>query len=70
MGNVAIFWDIAQTLYKYRFECFVTVPINPKLCKLYKRMPTPMVPYRNVGSFSDDGYIDEILTKKRSWDDW
>lgn len=66
MANVTIEydWGVRQ---KFRFESFC---YGPKSCKLYKMGKSPMVPYKDCGSFPDEhGGFDDICTERRGWDD-
>ncbi|MDR1185722.1 MAG: hypothetical protein LBK67_13155 [Coriobacteriales bacterium] len=65
MANVAIEydWGISQ---KRRFESFC---YGPKSCKYYKFGKAPLVPYKNCGADADVGWLDEIITENRGWDD-
>jgi hypothetical protein len=66
MANVEIAWDINRKINKYRFESFC---YGPKSCKLYKMGRPRAVPYRDRGSAPDDGYLDELCTEGRDWDE-
>jgi hypothetical protein len=66
MANVTIIWDFDRNISKYRFESFC---YGPKSCKLYKMGRAPMVPYKGRGSFADEGWLDEICTENRDWDE-
>ncbi len=66
MANVEIQWDFDRDIKRYRFETFC---YGPKSCKYYAMGRTPMVPYKDRGSFPDDGSLDEILTEGRGEDD-
>jgi hypothetical protein len=67
MATVTIAWYLPLKINKYRFESFC---YGPKSCKFYKRGRTPVVPYKNRGSFPDEeGGFDEIETENRDWDD-
>lgn len=65
MAAVTIEYDWDR-IRKYRYESFC---YGPKSCKYYKRGKVPMVPYKDRGSFPDDGGLDEIITENRDWDD-
>lgn len=66
MANVEIEWDFDRKIKKYRFESFC---YGPKSCKLYKMGKPRSVPYKNRGSAIDDGYLDELCTEGRDWDE-
>jgi len=65
MANVTIEYDFGVK-QKYRFESFC---YGPKSCRFYKMGRPPMVPYKGRGSFADEGWLDEIITENRGWDD-
>lgn len=56
-------WGIAK---KYRFESFC---YGPKSCILYKMGKPRSVPYKDCGTSYDEGWLDEICTENRGWDD-
>lgn len=56
-------WGVSK---KYRFESFC---YGPKSCKLYKMGKPRAVPYKGEGSFYDDGWMDDLCTENRGWDD-
>lgn len=56
-------WGVSK---KYRFESFC---YGPKSCKLYKMGKPRSVPYKGEGSFYDDGWMDDLCTENRGWDD-
>lgn len=56
-------WGVRQ---KYRFESFC---YGPKSCKFYKMGKPRAVPYKDEGSFYDDGCLDEIITYGRGLDE-
>ena len=66
MANVEIQWDFDRDIKKYRFETYC---YGPKSCRHYKMGRARTVPYKNRGSVSDDGYLDELCTESRDWDD-
>jgi len=66
MANVEIQWDFDRDIKKYRFETFC---YGPKSCKYYKMGRSRSVPYKNRGSALDDGYLDELCTEGRDYDD-
>ena len=65
MANVAIEynWGITQ---KFRFESFC---YGPKSCKLYRMGRPRAVPYKDCGSDYDRGWLDDICTERRGYDD-
>ena len=65
MANVAIEydWGVSQ---KYRFESFC---YGPKSCKFYAMGRPRAVPYKDCGSDYDEGWLDEICTKRRGEDE-
>jgi len=66
MANVEIQWDFDRDIKKYRFETFC---YGPKSCKYYKMGRPRSVPYKNRGSALDDGYLDELCTEGRDYND-
>ena len=56
-------WGISK---KYRFESFC---YGPKSCKLYKMGRPRGVPYKNRGTFYDEGWRNDIITENRGMDD-
>lgn len=66
MANVEIQWDFDRDIKKYRFETYC---YGPKSCRYYKMGRGRSVPYKNRGSAIDDGYLDELCTEGRDWDD-
>jgi hypothetical protein len=66
MANVEIQWDFDRDIKKYRFETYC---YGPKSCKSYKMGRARTVPYKNRGSALDDGYLDELCTEGRDWDE-
>jgi hypothetical protein len=66
MSNVEIAWDIDKKINKYRFESFC---YGPKSCRLYKMGRPRAVPYKNRGSALDEGWLDELCTEGRDWDE-
>ena len=56
-------WGVTQ---KFRFESFC---YGPKNCKLYKMGKPRAVPYKDCGSSYDEGWLDEICTENRDWDE-
>ena len=65
MANVAIEynWGISQ---KFRFESFC---YGPKSCRLYKMGKPRAVPYKDCGSYYDEGWLDDICTEQRDYDE-
>ena len=65
MANVTIEynWGISQ---KYRFESFC---YGPKNCKYYTMGKPRAVPYIDLGSCYDEGWLDEICTENRGEDE-
>lgn len=65
MANVTIEynWGVSQ---KFRFESFC---YGPKSCKNYAMGRPRAVPYKDCGSSYDDGWLDDICTENRGWDD-
>jgi hypothetical protein len=66
MSNVEIIWDFDKRINKYRFESFC---YGPKSCKLYKMGKSRAVPYKGMGSAMDTGWLDEICTEGRDYDE-
>ena len=66
MSNVEIIWDFDKKINKYRFESFC---YGPKSCKLYKMGKARSVPYRNRNSSLDTGWLDDIITERRDYDE-
>lgn len=56
-------WGVSK---KYRFESFC---YGPKSCKLYKMGKPRAVPYKGDGSTYDEGWMDDLCTENRGWDD-
>lgn len=56
-------WGVRR---KYRFESFC---YGPKSCKFYEMGKPRAVPYKGDGSSYDEGWMDEICTENRGWDD-
>lgn len=56
-------WGVSK---KYRFESFC---YGPKSCKLYKMGKPRAVPYKDLGTRYDDGWLDDLCTESRGWDD-
>ena len=65
MANVAIEynWGVTQ---KFRFESFC---YGPKNCALYKMGRPRAVPYKDMGSDYDTGWLDDICTERRGDDE-
>lgn len=66
MSNVEIEWDFDRSIKKYRFESFC---YGPKSCQFYKIGKPRAVPYKNRDSAYDTGWLDDICTENRDWDD-
>lgn len=66
MANTEIQWDFDRDIKKYRFETFC---YGPKSCKYYKMGRPRTVPYKNRGSALDEGYLDELCTEGRDYDE-
>jgi len=66
MSNVEIIWDFDRKISKYRFESFC---YGPKSCKYYKMGKARSVPYRNRGSSLDEGWLDDLCTECRDYDE-
>ena len=56
-------WGVSK---KYRFESFC---YGPKSCKLYKMGRPRAVPYKGDGATYDEGWLDDICSERRGWDD-
>ena len=56
-------WGVSK---KYRFESFC---YGPKSCKFYKMGKPRAVPYKDEGSSYDEGWLDDIISEGRGWDD-
>jgi len=57
-------WGVSK---RYRFESFCYGPVS---CKFYKRGRPRAVPYKNEGSFFDEGWMDEMCIQERGEDEW
>lgn len=66
MSNVEIQWDFDRDIKKYRFESFC---YGPKSCKYYKPGRARAVPYKGRDSALDSGWLDDMCTENRGWDD-
>lgn len=66
MSNVEIQWDFDRDIKKYRFEPFC---YGPKSCKYYKSGRARSVPYKGRDSAMDTGWLDDICTENRGWDE-
>ena len=66
MANVEIQWDFDKNIKKYRFESFC---YGPKSCRFYKMGKPHAVPYKGRGSVFDEGWLDEIITEGRDYDE-
>jgi len=56
-------WGVSK---KYRFESFC---YGPKSCPFYKMGKPRAVPYKDSGSVYDEGWMDDLCTERRGWDD-
>jgi len=56
-------WGVSK---KYRFESFC---YGPKSCKFYNMGKPRAVPYKDSGTLYDDGWLDDLCTEGRGWDD-
>ena len=65
MANVTIEYNWGYT-QKFRFESFC---YGPKNCKLYAMGKPRAVPYKDCGSYYDDGWLDDISTENRGGED-
>ncbi len=66
MSNVEIIWDFDKKISKYRFESFC---YGPKSCKLYKMGRPRSVPYKGRSSALDEGWLDDLCTEGRDYDE-
>ena len=66
MSNVEIIWDFDKKISKYRFESFC---YGPKSCKLYKMGRPRSVPYKGRESATDTGWLDDLCTENRGYDE-
>lgn len=66
MSNVEIIWDFDKKISKYRFESFC---YGPKSCKFYKMGRPRAVPYKGRGSSMDTGWLDDLCTDGRDYDE-
>ncbi len=66
MSNVEVQWDFDKDIKRYRFESFC---YGPKSCQNYKMGRARSVPYKNRDSALDDGWLDDICTEGREWND-
>ena len=66
MSNVEVVWDFDRKISKYRYESFC---YGPKSCKHYKMGRARSVSYKNMGSSLDEGWLDEIITERRDYDE-
>ena len=66
MSNVEIIWDFDRKISKYRYESFC---YGPKSCKHYKMGRARSVPYKNRGSSLDEGWLDDMCTENRDYDE-
>ena len=65
MANVTIEYNWGRT-QKFRFESFC---YGPKNCKLYKMGKPRAVPYKDCGSCYDTGWLDDICTENRGYEE-
>jgi hypothetical protein len=56
-------WGVSK---KYRFESFC---YGPKSCKLYKMGKARSVPYKGDMPSYDEGWMDDLCTENRDWND-
>lgn len=56
-------WGISK---KYRYESFC---YGPKSCKFYKIGKPRSVPYKGRGTSYDEGWLDDICTERRDFDE-
>ncbi len=56
-------WGVSR---KYRFESFC---YGPKSCRFYKMGKPRAVPYKDRGTSYDEGWLDEIISENRGFDD-
>jgi hypothetical protein len=66
MANVEIIWDFDRKINKYRFESFC---YGPKSCRFYKKGRPRTVPYKGRDSALDSGWLDDLFTEGRGWDE-
>jgi hypothetical protein len=66
MSNVEVIWDFDKKISKYRFESFC---YGPKSCKLYEMGKIRSVSYKNMGSSLDEGWLDDLCSENRDWDE-
>ena len=66
MSNVEIIWDFDKRINKYRFESFC---YGPKSCRFYKMGKPRAVPYKGRGSSMDTGWLDDLCTEGRDYDE-
>lgn len=65
MANVTIEYNFGVT-QRHRYESFC---YGPKSCPLYTMGRPRAVPYKDMGSLYDEGWLDDMLTEQRDWDD-
>jgi hypothetical protein len=65
MANVTIEYDFGRT-QRFRFESFC---YGPKSCPLYTMGRPRAVPYKDMDSVYDEGWLDEDMTFHRDEDD-
>lgn len=56
-------WGVSK---KYRFESFC---YGPKSCKYYKMGKPRAVPYKDSDSVFDEGWMDDLCTERRGWNE-
>jgi hypothetical protein len=66
MSNVEIIWDFDKKISKYRFESFC---YGPKSCKFYQMGRPRSVPYKGRSSVLDDGWLDDLCSENRDYDE-
>lgn len=65
MANVIIEYDFGRS-QRLRYESFC---YGPKSCPLYTMGRPRAVPYKDMGSVCDEGWLDEDMTAHRNWDE-
>jgi len=66
MANVEVQWDFDRNIKKYRFESFC---YGPKSCKYYKMGKPRAVPYKGRSAAMDEGWLDDLCTENRDYDE-
>jgi hypothetical protein len=56
-------WNVS---WKFRFESFC---YGPKSCELYQMGKPRAVPYKDEASSYDSGWLDEIISERRDYDE-